>query len=579
MPKHVRVSLANKCQILFGAAVVIILTAALAVVWVRMNALVRQEQHENARNLANAWLSDMIQLGGALLTFDEMNRQENLDQGLTLTLIRKDEFDLASNNDNFVGKAILNFETLPESTEYAKPIVNERGEHYYRYARAIRHSDLYKIRGGVEAGFEAALNSKIINNPLEMVLLIRLRSDLAQKQLLFNRIYIIVAGLFACLLAIGVFYYITKRIILSPVRVLRDTAEQVAAGDLNIRSDINTGDEFERLSVVFNQMLENLKSNEDQLRGINKSLDLKLGELAETNVALFEANKLKGEFLANVSHELRTPLNSIVGFAELLTETIKEYQDDKSDKRRRFLANIIQSSRQLLDLINDLLDLAKIEAGRMDIRVGKMSLADTGEGLINLIRPQADQKQIKLTLRIPSSIPLIETDAGKFQQIIFNFLSNAVKFTPPEGSITLSASPFTPDPDGEPTHVRVSVADTGPGIPKDHQKKIFEKFTQLDQTHTREHSGTGLGLTISLELASLLHSELDLESEVGKGSTFSLLIPIVFEGELEQAVVSTPDGPTAQLPEAPDAPEPPELPEAANVTEASAASPQSPTQA
>ena len=199
--------------------------------------------------------------------------------------------------------------------------------------------------------------------------------------------------------------------------------------------------------------------------------------------------------------------------------------------------------------------------------------------MINLIRPQADQKQIKLTLRIPSSIPLIETDAGKFQQIIFNFLSNAVKFTPPEGSITLSASPFTPDPDGEPTHVRVSVADTGPGIPKDHQKKIFEKFTQLDQTHTREHSGTGLGLTISLELASLLHSELDLESEVGKGSTFSLLIPIVFEGELEQAVVSTPDGPTAQLPEAPDAPEPPELPEAANVTEASAASPQSPTQA
>jgi signal transduction histidine kinase len=546
MPKHVRVSLANKCQILFGAAVVIILTAALAVVWVRMNALVRQEQHENARNLANAWLSDMIQLGGALLTFDEMNKQENLDQGLTLTLIRKDEFDLASNNDAFVGKAILNFETLPESTEYAKPIVNERGEHYYRYARAIRHSDLYKIRGGVEAGFDAALTSKIINNPLEMVLLIRLRSDLAQKQLLFNRIYIVVAGLFACLLAIGVFYYITKRIILSPVRVLRDTAEQVAAGDLNIRSDINTGDEFERLSVVFNQMLENLKSNEDQLRGINKSLDLKLGELAETNVALFEANKLKGEFLANVSHELRTPLNSIVGFAELLTETIKEYKDDKSDKRRRFLANIIQSSRQLLDLINDLLDLAKIEAGRMDIRVGKMSLADTGEGLINLIRPQADQKQIKLTLRIPSSIPLIETDAGKFQQIIFNFLSNAVKFTPAEGSITLSATTFTPDPDSPPTHVRVSVADTGPGIPKDQQKKIFEKFTQLDQTHTREHSGTGLGLTISLELANLLYSELELESEVGKGSTFSLLIPIAFEGEFEQAVVSTPDGPTAQ---------------------------------
>jgi signal transduction histidine kinase len=361
-----------------------------------------------------------------------------------------------------------------------------------------------------------------------------LRSDLAQQQLLFNRVYIVVAGLFASLLAIGVFYYITKRIILSPVRVLRDTAEQVAAGDLNIRSDINTGDEFERLSVVFNQMLENLKSNEDQLRGINKSLDLKLGELAETNVALFEANKLKGEFLANVSHELRTPLNSIVGFAELLNETLKDYNDEKTEKRRRFLANIIQSSRLLLELINDLLDLAKIEAGRMDIRIGQMSLADTGEGLINLIRPQADKKQISLTLRIPTSIPLIQTDAGKFQQIIFNFLSNAVKFTPENGAITLSASPLSHEPGSEPTHVRVSVADTGLGIPKDQQKRIFEKFTQLDSTHTREYSGTGLGLTISQELSNLLHSEVELESELGKGSTFSLVIPIIFAGHVEE---------------------------------------------
>ncbi|MBL4699966.1 MAG: HAMP domain-containing protein, partial [Phycisphaeraceae bacterium] len=351
-------------------------------------------------------------------------KQENIEQGLTLTLIRQDEFDLASSDDPFIAKAILNFQTMTKSEDYAQPIVNQRGDHYYRYARAIRHSDLFRIRGGAQAGFDAALTSKIINNdPLELVLLIRLRSDLARKQLLYNRVCIVVAGLFASLLAIGVFYYITKRIILSPLRVLRDTAEQVAAGDLNIRSDINTGDEFERLSVVFNQMLENLKSNEDQLRGINKSLDLKLGELAETNVALFEANKLKGEFLANVSHELRTPLNSIVGFAELLNETVKDYDDQKTDKRRRFLANIIQSSRQLLDLINDLLDLAKIEAGRMDIRVGQMSLADTGEGLINLIGPQAGKKEIDLTLRIPASIPLIQTDAGKFQQIIFNFLA------------------------------------------------------------------------------------------------------------------------------------------------------------
>ena len=163
MPKSVRVSLANKCQILFGAAVMLILTAALSVVWIRMNALVRQEQHENARNLANAWLSDMIQLGGALLTFDELSKQENIEQGLTLTLIRQDEFDLASSDDPFIAKAILNFQTMTKSEDYAQPIVNQRGDHYYRYARAIRHSDLFRIRGGAQAGFDAALTSKIIN--------------------------------------------------------------------------------------------------------------------------------------------------------------------------------------------------------------------------------------------------------------------------------------------------------------------------------------------------------------------------------------------------------------------------------
>jgi signal transduction histidine kinase len=310
------------------------------------------------------------------------------------------------------------------------------------------------------------------------------------------------------------------------VRVLRDTAEKISEGDLNIRAEITTGDEFEQLSGMFNQMLERLKGNADQLSTINKSLDLKLGEMAQTNIALFEANKIKGEFLANVSHELRTPLNSIVGFAEVLQETTKDKTSPVDERRQRYISNIITSSRRLLDLINDVLDLAKIEAGRMELHNGPMSVMDTAEGLINLIRPQAEKRGIQLKAKIDPNLPVIQTDAGKLQQVVFNFLSNAVKFTPPGGSVTLAAELTEQDSTDKLPKLKISVIDTGLGIAPENQKRIFEKFTQLDSTMTREHEGTGLGLTISRELAFILQGKILLESEVGRGSTFSLVIPL-----------------------------------------------------
>jgi signal transduction histidine kinase len=353
---------------------------------------------------------------------------------------------------------------------------------------------------------------------------------------MLNRIYMVAAGLFAGLLAIGTFWFITTRIILSPVRVLRDTAEKVSEGDLNIRSDINTGDEFEQLSDMFNTMLANLKTNEEDLRKINKSLDLKLGELAESNVALYEANKIKGEFLANVSHELRTPLNSIIGFAEVLEDTLKDRTGPVDEKRKRYIRNIIVSSRHLLDLINDLLDLAKIEAGRMEVHPTAINIGDMVEGLVNLIRPQAEKRRIELRMQLSPSVPLVTTDAGKCQQVLFNFLSNAVKFTPEGGQVTVATEQSGPPPmmqrGGKPDPegwIKISVTDTGPGIAPEDQDRIFEKFTQLDSTVTREHGGTGLGLTISRQLAEMLHGEITLVSEKGNGATFSIIIPRVLE--------------------------------------------------
>ncbi len=527
MPGRLRISLASKCQLLFGAAVVLILTAALTVVALRMEALVQRGPLQRAQDLAQWWLADEIQFGGEL---NEIQQDAGgLPPGVSkaVSLIMHNRFERQAETDPFFAQAVELFQVRPTSWERFEPARDVQDQPYYRYARAIRKSDLERIRGGVAGGFKPTVGASALADPLEMVLLIHLRDEDAPKQRTLNVIYLVTAGLVSGLLAIGAFWFITTRIILSPVRLLHGYAAKVSEGDMNIRSDINTGDEFQNLSDMFNTMLENLKNNQDQLRSINKSLDLKLGELAESNVALYEANKIKGEFLANVSHELRTPLNSIIGFAEVLGEALAGRDDPKDEKRRRYAANIITSSRRLLDLINDLLDLAKIEAGRMELRTGPVSIEDTLEGLINLIKPLAEKQDIRMRHRPQPGLPKVQTDAGKLQQVLFNFLANAVKFTPNGGEVNVAAVLVEPTNGDVPTHICISVSDTGPGIHGDDQKRIFDKFVQLDPGVTKEHGGTGLGLTISLELTQLLQGTIELDSIPGKGATFSLTIPLV----------------------------------------------------
>jgi two-component system sensor histidine kinase BarA len=381
-----------------------------------------------------------------------------------------------------------------------------------------------------------------------------------ESQLLLNRIVIVVAGMLAGTLAIVVFYLITSRLILQPVRVLKNTAEKVSGGDLNIRSAISTGDEFQHLSETFNTMLANLKASRDQLEATNRSLDTRVGELAQSNVDLFEANRLKSEFLTNVTHELRTPLNAIIGFADLMAETAAKGGDPKL---QRYSENIRASARQLLDLINDLLDLAKIEAGKLVIREEKVNVADMCEALANFMRPLAQKKNITLEMALDPEMPVIATDPGRFQQILYNFLSNAIKFTPNDGRVTITAKPEREAvtggrgdtetgragdgatelgasevggggaPEGTAasrvTAVRIAISDTGPGISLEDQKVIFDKFRQLDGSVTRHHAGSGLGLAISRELANMLGGRIELASTPGKGATFSLIMPVALD--------------------------------------------------
>jgi len=350
-----------------------------------------------------------------------------------------------------------------------------------------------------------------------------------QEEIARNNALLITLALVTGFLAMTVSYLIVRYIIVKPVLHLKEVSDAVAHGDLDQRADIRTGDEFEELSHAYNRMLRHLVTTQDELRTVNSSLDGKVDQLARANLSLHEMNKLKNDFLATMSHELRTPLNSILGFSDVLSgaETL-------NDRQKKYLANIQTSGRHLLSLINDILDLAKIEAGKMELHPSEFAIADLVERMVGAMAPIAEKKNIELTMHVDQSLPIATQDAGKLQQILYNLLSNAVKFTPDGGRAKVLALPH------EGGMVDLVVADTGIGIPLEDQTVIFQKFRQgralpgqEEGAMTREFEGTGLGLSIVKELSRLLGGEVILESEFGKGSTFTVRIPLQLESSFE----------------------------------------------
>ena len=266
-------------------------------------------------------------------------------------------------------------------------------------------------------------------------------------------------------------------------------------------------------------MLRSLVSMQDSLRRVNSDLDSKVDELAQANLALYESNRLKSDFLATMSHELRTPLNSILGFSEVLLSG-----QGLNEKQNRWIHNIQSSGEQLLNLINDILDLAKIEAGKMQVRIEDFSIRDVFEVMLTMFRQRAEKKNIELRDQIIGKMPLLRQDPGKIQQILANLLSNAITFTPEGGRVLFSAEAK----DGQ---LILVVSDTGVGIAPEDQELVFEKFRQAGNPLTRSHAGTGLGLSIIRELTKLLGGGITLRSELGRGSTFTLSLPISLSQE------------------------------------------------
>jgi len=299
-----------------------------------------------------------------------------------------------------------------------------------------------------------------------------------------------------------------------PVGELNRAAARIAQGDFVTPVRVREGfaaRELLALAQTFNQMAH-------QMSGAYQTLEEKVSqrtqELQNANQELARANKLKSEFLANVSHELRTPLSAIIGFSQILLDQI---DGPLNEEQHQDIQQVNRSGQSLLNLINQILDLSKIEAGKMELSAERLELPGLVNSVLDSIRPLAEQKGLRIETRFPLSLPAVEADPVRLKQILINLLSNAVKFTD-RGHIEVFAQPSG-------RMVRIAVKDTGIGISGDSQKVIFEEFVQGDGSSTRRHGGTGLGLSIVRKLVEMHGGAITVVSEPGQGSTFMFTLP------------------------------------------------------
>lgn len=319
---------------------------------------------------------------------------------------------------------------------------------------------------------------------------------------------VLTAGLAIVFLAT---FSVRRRIIL-PLEKLRQGVDRLRQGKLNSRIDLKTGDEFQVLADEFDAMAASL---EEAYSGLEYKVTERTGELIMANHQLEEASKHKSQFLANVNHELRTPLSAIIGYARLLR---RETKGQISELQRENLEDLITNAEQLLGMIDTLLDLSRIEVGRMEVRKETVHIGRLIEGVASTIIPLLNGDRVQLTSDIAPDIPTLDSDPKLLRQIIVNLLANAAKYTH-EGEIKVSVLQ-------QEQTLHVTVSDTGIGIPQDELTTIFEEFHRgaLPPTHGPE--GSGLGLSIVKRYVELLGGDIEVASAEGKGSTFTVCLPL-----------------------------------------------------
>ena len=547
-------SLERKCRFLFGLCLLVLITGSFWWYGSRTEALVYESTRATGRHLVDA-----IMLQRHWVTLEPNRRQfepliEHLGRDLQREPYQSVILDPAADAEVAAGYKRLDVAVLdyfrshpapsteaptetpdagpPDSiAEYREFRTPDRSEyHYYQPIRARQNCLVCHVHRGptalpVPPAADALPPETLARGDLMAVVKVVMPDAATRTAINWNRATLLAAAIMTWFLSMLAAWAIVRYVIVKPLEHLRDVSDEVRRGNLDARAEVHTTDEFEELGVAFNRMLRGLVDTQEELRKANGTLDVKVDELAQANLHLYETNRLKSDFLATMSHELRTPLNSIIGFSDVLGSI-----QSLDDKQRRYVQNIRTSGRMLLEMINDILDLAKIEAGKMEIRPVPFDVEAVVAAQCDMARPLAEKKEIDLTHDVGPGLEAVVQDQAKVQQVLGNLLSNAVKFTPGGGRVDVRARllPATPGT-GE---LVLEVVDTGVGIAPDEQQTIFEKFRQGglpqrgDDAMTREYSGTGLGLSIVRELCRLLGGDVLVESQLGRGSRFTVRLPV-----------------------------------------------------
>lgn len=340
----------------------------------------------------------------------------------------------------------------------------------------------------------------------------------------------------AAFLAIIITNIVVGRFIRKPLNTLVDATHRFAKGEMSVITKY-PGDEIGTLTETFNYMVNEVAKSkmelEKELTRRARLLDEReelVALLQKANKQLKELDTLKSAFIANMSHELRTPMNAIIGYTDLLLD---EVDGPLNDDQKTSLKKVAANARHLLQLINDVLDISKIESGKIELKPKEVDLRELIEGIMVTFEPLILKKGLSFSIDIEQRAEKLYVDEDKAKQILINLISNAVKFTHQGGiSVKAKVSEKGKDKDGNPQFIEISVTDTGIGIKEEDLEKIFDKFAQADISTTRQYEGTGLGLSIVRGLVALHKGMVWAESEVGKGSTFYVLLPFkkeVFE--------------------------------------------------